>query len=272
MKLDASVFVLGIVAACAPAQAPPHDATGVMDATDDANDGATAQRDATTAGPECGSASYDAGFTVDAGVLSGLRGVRYCEVLLATLASGTVNIDVYNTLGVSDCPEAAWMALDPTTIRNETMSSMAILNGPRYWTISGMENSVLADPTTRYFGCIPMRTAGRIQLPLAGGGMLNTPYTPRTILRNTTFVFARGSAVYELVDPMGRVFDMQSYSTQRVAQTEDSLASLGARLALPMGWSFRTRVLTEDLRISTTSGMATVVTDELQNTYQWSAQ
>jgi hypothetical protein len=74
--------------------------------------------------------------------------------------------------------------------------------------------------------------------------------------------------VYELVDPEGGVWIMQSYSAQVVPQTEAELATLGARLALPAGWSFRTRTLEAELLVTARGGLATVTQDELQNTYQ----
>lgn len=52
----------------------------------------------------------------------------------------------------------------------------------------------------------------------------------------------------------------------------ESLTDLGARLTLPTGWRYRSRVLTEDVRIVAEGGMATVVQDDLGNTYQRSQQ
>jgi hypothetical protein len=49
--------------------------------------------------------------------------------------------------------------------------------------------------------------------------------------------------------------------------TEADLPALGDRLDLPPGWSFRTRVLDEELVVDTTATVATVLQDELQNTY-----
>jgi hypothetical protein len=60
---------------------------------------------------------------------------------------------------------------------------------------------------------------------------------------------------------------MQSYSTQRVAQTEAGLATLGATLKPPAGWSFRTRTLTSDLVVQAAAKQATVVQDDDDNTY-----
>jgi hypothetical protein len=49
--------------------------------------------------------------------------------------------------------------------------------------------------------------------------------------------------------------------------TEESLATLGERLALPDGWSYRSRVLDSELVIDTSATLATVVQDEFENTY-----
>jgi hypothetical protein len=60
---------------------------------------------------------------------------------------------------------------------------------------------------------------------------------------------------------------MQSYA-QIVdpALGEEALPTLGSRLALPAGWTYRARKLEQDLVVST-PGQATVLQDELQNTY-----
>jgi hypothetical protein len=47
----------------------------------------------------------------------------------------------------------------------------------------------------------------------------------------------------------------------------ESLDTLGERLAMPEGWSYRSRVLTEDLIIDTTGSPATVLQDEFENSY-----
>ncbi len=73
--------------------------------------------------------------------------------------------------------------------------------------------------------------------------------------------------MYELLAPNGAIYVMQSYA-QIVDPTleESALAGLGARLELPTGWTFRARTLDAPLLV-TTRGEATVVQDELQNTY-----
>ena len=48
---------------------------------------------------------------------------------------------------------------------------------------------------------------------------------------------------------------------------QDNLATLGERLSMPEGWSYRSRILDEELVVDTTGQMATVIQDEFENTY-----
>jgi hypothetical protein len=82
------------------------------------------------------------------------------------------------------------------------------------------------------------------------------------------FFFDAGKPVHELVDPGGIAYVMRAYCVGvDPTLTEGDLGALGERLALPEGWSFRTRVLDEELVVDTTATIATVVQDELENTY-----
>jgi hypothetical protein len=48
---------------------------------------------------------------------------------------------------------------------------------------------------------------------------------------------------------------------------EASLLTLGDRLSMPEGWTYRTRVLDEELVVDTSATIATVIQDEFENTY-----
>ena len=61
---------------------------------------------------------------------------------------------------------------------------------------------------------------------------------------------------------------MQTYSqTVDPDLTLDDLANLASRLALPDGWSYRTRTLDQPLRVDTTTEKASVLQDDLANSY-----
>jgi hypothetical protein len=199
-----------------------------------------------------------------------LRGLRYCEVLIAASKGLRVTIDVYNSIGLNECPEADWSKLDAAALTKELHAERVLLNGPRYWTFDRMEGSHLIDPTPRSFHGLAMRLAGRLELSVTEATGKHEPYTRHDVRRTTTWIFEAGKPVYELVDGAGHVYEMQSYSVQQAPQTTESLATLGERLKLPQGWIFRVRVLDAELRVTAVDGLAHVVQDDFANTYQMS--
>ena len=112
----------------------------------------------------------------------------------------------------------------------------------------------------RKVATIPIRTRRR---PRPGA-----PYTERTIERENTWTWERGRRVYELLAPDGSNYVMQSYAQiSDPSQSIGDLRSLGSRLELPQGWAYRVKRLQRDLTLRA-GGEATIVQDELQNTYQ----
>ena len=197
-----------------------------------------------------------------------LRDVRYCEVLLLGKEGPDFVAHVWNTMGHSDCPQADWVALDPTALAAEHGAPLALLNGPRYWTLDSIQATMQLTAPVASFGAIEMFEAATVNLGPALPDQ--APYVEHGVARETVFGFAAGSEVYELTAPNGAVYVMQSYSQQGdPTLTIDQLPTLGSRLQLPVGWTFASRVLDEDLDVlSDADGVATVVQDELRNTYQ----
>jgi hypothetical protein len=97
---------------------------------------------------------------------------------------------------------------------------------------------------------------------------------PGYTYRANGFGYNEGTEVYLLDAPNGEVFVVQSYN----AHTDDGLAkevapaTLADRLTLPAGWTFRVKVLDQDLQVSTTSAdhFAHVTQDDLLNRYRGS--
>ena len=195
-----------------------------------------------------------------------IRGARYCEVLPVFLQTDQVEIQVWGTQGLSDCPAAAWMALSAATIQQQLGAFMVVMNGPRRWVIDSAVAFTLPTAEHRVFGDLEMRLLATLHVPLSELG--NAPYLPRTVARDTEFTFYAGSEIYELVAPDGATYVMQSYA-QIVdpALTEAALPGLGARLSLPAGWRYQVRTLTAPLEVRA-AGTATVIQDDLQDTYQ----
>jgi hypothetical protein len=212
----------------------------------------------------CGSTAGGSG---DSGRPTNVRATRYCEILVGFIQGTQIHVDVYNTEGLNDCPTSEWAAVDTSQVQADFGADIAMRNGPRYWMIDSFGSSTLLDPTTKQVGGIEMRRAGGIDAALGDLASLQKAYALHTINRNSEFIFLADKPVYELVDPSGHVYTMQSYSTQQKPLTVDALAGLGAQLTLPAGWSYRTRTLTADLDVRAPNGKATVVQDDFENTY-----
>lgn len=199
-------------------------------------------------------------------LISDQRGARYGEVLAVSVRGTSFEAEVYGSQLLHDCPQEWWETLDPAAIAAELGALVVKLNGPRHWMLDGLGQKVaVTDPVIREFNGLPLR---RIAILDLGEDPTPTPYTVRHVNRGAVFFFDAGSPVHELVDPDGAAYVMQAYCTAVDATlTQDTLALLGERLALPGGWSYRTRILEEELVVDTSDTIATVIQDELENTY-----
>lgn len=199
-------------------------------------------------------------------LISDMRGVRYGEVLAVYAKGSTLEAEVYGTQMLNDCPQELWEALDPLQIAKDLGALVVKLNGPRHWMLDGLGTKVaVVDPVFHDFNGIAMRRIATVDL---GNNPATLPYAERHVNRGAVFFFDAGSPVYELVNPDGLAYVMQAYCIGvDPTLTQASLPTLGQRLALPDGWTYRERVLDEELVVDTTAHVATVLQDELENTY-----
>ena len=174
--------------------------------------------------------------------------------------------EVYGTQMLNDCPQELWETLDPTAIASAMGAAVVKLNGPRHWMIDGLGQKIaILEPVLRDFNGLTMRRIASVDL---GQKPATAPYSERHVNRGAVFFFDAGRPVHELVNPDGVAYVMQAYCIGvDPTLTEATLSGLGERLSLPQGWSFRTRILDEELIVDTTATVATVVQDELENTY-----
>ena len=199
--------------------------------------------------------------------VEGLHGKRYCEVLLARLIDARLNAEVWNTYGLNDCPDAAFKALDAAAIATERGVLRALLNGPRYWLMDAIEKKPVSQPQRTTFGTLDMFLAATVDLGPIPPNL--APYTERRVARDSVFEFSAGTEVYELTDPGGKVYVMQSYSEQGDAHLSAAdLPGLASRITPPAGWTYKPRTLGSTLRVLTPSGEAVVIQDDFGNTYQ----
>ena len=203
---------------------------------------------------------------VPARLISDIRGVRYGEVLAVFVGDDGLTAEVYGTQMLNDCPQELWETLDPVAIAAEMGAAFVKLNGPRHWMIDALGQKVaVVEPVLRDFNGLMMRRIAQVDL---GQSPAAAVYVERYVNRGAVFFFDAGRPVHELVNPDGVAYVMQAYCIGvDPTLTEASLAGLGDRLALPPGWTFRTRILDQELIVDTTDTVATIVQDELENTY-----
>lgn len=199
-------------------------------------------------------------------LIDDMRGVRYGEVLPVFLREDGLHAEVYGTQMLNDCPQHLWEKLDAAAIAKELGAVFVKLNGPRKWVLDGLGTKVAhVEPVLRDFGGIKFRRIATIHL---GDKPAGGPYTENRVNRGAVFFFDAGKPVYELVNPDGKAYVMQALCMGvDASMSEESLPSLGSRLALPAGWTYRTRVLDRELVVDTTASLATVLQDEFENSY-----
>ena len=199
-------------------------------------------------------------------LISDMRGVRYGEVLAMFLRDTGLEAEVYGTQMLNDCPQHLWETLDADVITKEMGAMLVKLNGPRYWVLDGFGTKVdVVEPVFREFNGLNMR---RIAILSLGTDFSPGAYVERKVNRGAAFFWDAGKKVFELVNPQGVVYVMQALCISVDSNmSEQSLDTLGERLSMPEGWSYRVRVLSEELIVDTTATVATVLQDEFENSY-----
>ncbi len=200
-----------------------------------------------------------------------LRDYPYCEFIPIFQWGVKLNAEVYNTLTANECPADAWAAIENTgakALARQYGATLVVLNGPRHWVLDGIHGSdnsahgkVIQVGSLQF---IQRATIPRyLWTPNTSGN-----YSENTVDRHTVYNYFAGSQIYELVAPSGKTYIMQTDAQIVDPQlTIDQLATLGTRLKLPQGWAYKTCVLSQEFDL-TTNGTATVLQDDLQNSYQ----
>jgi hypothetical protein len=200
-------------------------------------------------------------------LIEGVRNVRYCEIIPVVRRGLHLAATVYNTLGVNDCPAAVWDKINEAAMKRRFGALKVMLNGPRHFVMDAISavGDTAAGKTVEAAG---LSLTARATIDVGLLDLRPQPYRERTIARETRYVFKAGKPVFLLVRPDGGRYAMQSY-----AQIVDKslsyadLPTLGGRLKLPAGWRYETMTPDRDLIVGA-QGKATVVQDDLQNTYQ----
>ena len=201
--------------------------------------------------------------------VSNLRNLRYCEVIYGKRDFLTLEVKVFNTQGLNLCPEAQWKTLTKESIEKSYGASFVLLNGPRYWTMDEIQAAgSTVNSIKESFGGIEMNLRATLKVGLLKQLLGSKQYSPNEIIRTTSFIYKAGTPIYELTSPAGEVYVMQSYSqivNPNLAMSD--LSDLAKQLKLPAGWTYKTRVLDQELSLIA-NGIAYVLQDNLSNSYQ----
>jgi hypothetical protein len=217
---------------------------------------ASASAEAETAGP-----------VIKGNVIEGVRDARYCEIIPIVRDGLHLEATVYNTLGLNDCPADVWDSITEEAMKQRFGAITVLLNGPRYF----LMDSITAEGATKAGEKIDaggLALTERASIDVGLFDLLHRAYRQTTIDRDTTYLFRAGSPIFMLEAPDGARYVMQAYA-QIVDKTltYNDLPALAARLKLPSGWRYTTMALEKDL-VAGAAGKATVVQDDLENTYQ----
>ena len=199
-------------------------------------------------------------------LIDGHRGQRYGEVLAVYAKDEEFYAEVFGTQMINDCPAELWDTLEAPALMEQLGAMFVKLNGPRHWVLDGFGTKrAPVEPVMASFNGLEMRRIAILEL---GKVPMQIPYMDRKVDRGAIFFFDAGKPVFELVNPEGLAYVLQAYCVSvDPTITQDNLADLGAKLNPPEGWSYRTRILEEELVIDTSDTLATVLQDELENSY-----
>ncbi len=197
------------------------------------------------------------------------RNLRYCEVIPVFRVWFTLPVEVYNTIGLNDCPSDVWAKLEAEQLAKQFNAQVVKLNGPRYWVLNKLIGSgATADGKIVDFGGIQMKLVAKLETNIWQGSVGDLFYTENQVKRNTVFTYNAGNMVYELISPRQEIYRMQSYSQIKDNKLSiDDLEQLGQRLNLPSGWTYQVRVLKNISELKADS-LAFVINDDFYNSYQ----
>jgi len=202
-------------------------------------------------------------------VLEKARYFGQCEIFLLKGKPGSYEALVYNTTPLNDCPPAKFDPIDPKALAQKTGSDLAWKNPRRFWTMDRLTIALVGEP--REFDGLLFNFVARMTMPpkfTPGEGQAGFAYQPTQIRRNSKYEFLKGQPVFLLKSPDAKTWVMQTYTTHTDhALTAADLPILAQRLKLPTGWQFKAVTLDKDLAITTT-GLAHIVPDNLENMYQ----
>src|SRR5262249_28530695 len=117
-------------------------------------------------------------------MLDDVRDRRYCELLVVKRQGVHLTANIYNTLGLNDCPQTAWNAIDTAKLASEFGALRVVRNGPRHFIMDRLASGDVTSNVTNMQG-LGMRLVATMSLPLLELIEKRSFYVERTIRRTT---------------------------------------------------------------------------------------
>ncbi len=209
------------------------------------------------------------------------RGKPFYEVLFMNREANGQGIGNYfNSIGKTfDVPDAVvdarFRALNAETLKKKFGSDGVFFNGPRRFVANDSSGIGYDNCKPRVIGTIPFIPYGTLTVPSFNKFVSGPPVAYKVLVskRTNTFTFKAGEQVHELITPEGAVYTLFSISLKADPNnTIENLPTLGKRLTLPKGWTYRVRTLNKDLILSSrydSNPPNTIVLDQLEGNYQY---
>jgi hypothetical protein len=203
-----------------------------------------------------------------------IRGARFCELFFIKVKGDMKELQVYNPTGLNNmaetkdsCPDSLVNKIDMAGLKEHYKMDGIYYNKPRHWILDKITLPVGAkrnfDGMEWYWMAASHMPAETEMKP----GFLTYKHVP--VERKSTFVFRAGKPVFLMDDADGKTWVMKTYRDAH-GQTYDNLKNLASRYkSLPEGYSFRVKTLEKDLVLKPSTGKATVMQDEFENTFDY---
>jgi hypothetical protein len=196
---------------------------------------------------------------------------RYLEIFVVTGNKDDPKAGCYNTQSLNrgqqtgdSAPQNLVDKLDVKAIAKENNAISAFVNGPRKWCLDWIDIPVGAE---RDFNGLKAAWVATLNMKGVTRGKENN-YRSMTIARKSAFGINKGTKAFILDDPKGNTWVMKSYSlVLDPTLNRGKVPAMLGQLKLPEAWKYRVKQLDRDLVLIPESGIATIVQDDLDNTY-----
>ena len=164
------------------------------------------------------------------------------------------------------CPDELLNKVDLQGLKAQYRLDGIYLNKPRHWVFDQIKLPVGAIRNTNGMDWYWMANSHMPANVKIKPGFLTYKHVP--VERKSKLTFKAGKPVFLMDDPKGNTWVMKSYSLLLdPTMNREKVPQMLAQLKLPEGWNYRVEDLDQDLVLVPESGIATIVQDNLDNTY-----